>query len=85
MSSAGLCNSLVCALGIPRRRAVPGRGTYIVCIRLILATLFLEIRSARELEANALEEEALGSTTDSFVFPVISKNRPAVAFSGIWL
>jgi len=50
-----------------------------------LPPLFLEIRGARELEANALEEEALGSTTDSFVFPVISKSRPAVAFSGIWL
>jgi len=42
---------------------------------------FLEVLGARELEANALEEAALGSDTDSFVFPVISKNRPAVAFS----
>jgi len=42
---------------------------------------FLEVRGARELEANALEEAALGSDTDSLVFPVVSKNRPAVAFS----
>ena len=42
---------------------------------------YLEIRGARELEANALEEAALGSETDSFVYPVISKNRPAVTFS----
>jgi len=46
-----------------------------------LAPPFLEVRGARELEANALEKAALGSDTDSFVFPVISKNGPAVAFS----
>jgi len=33
------------------------------------------------LEANALEEALLGSDTDSFVFLVISKNRPAALFS----
>jgi len=48
---------------------------------LLLPTHFFKF--ARELEANALEEAALGSDTDSFVFPVISKNRPAVPF--IWL
>jgi len=42
---------------------------------------FLKIRSTWELEANALEKAALGSHTDSFVLPVFTKVRPAVAFS----
>jgi len=46
---------------------------------LLLPTHFFKF--ARELEANALEEAALGSDTDSFVFPVISRDRPAVSFS----
>jgi len=75
--------SLVCVLSIPRRRPAPSRGTCIVCICPPHNNSFLQIRGARELEANALEEAALGSDTDSFVFPVISKNRPAVPF--IWL
>ena len=46
-----------------------------------MPTPFLEVRGAWELEANALEEAALGSDTDSFVFPVISNNLPAFTFS----
>jgi len=40
----------------------------------VLQSPFLEVRGARELEANALEEAALGPDTDTFVFPLISKN-----------
>jgi len=42
---------------------------------------FLEIRGTLELEANALEEAALGSETDLFVFPGVSEYQPAVTFS----
>jgi len=47
-----------------------------------MPALFLKIRGAQELEANALKEVVLGSDTNSFVLPAISENRPAVPFSG---
>ena len=42
---------------------------------------FLQICSAQKLEANTLEESALGSDTDLSILPVVPEIGPAVPFS----
>jgi len=46
-----------------------------------LPSPFLEVRGTWELEANTLQEAALGAEGDSFVFPVVPKYRSTITFS----